>query len=76
VGALIPSQLGYNRPFPEVSNYRGPIKNLYFTGAGWHPGGNVTGAPGYNTARVIIEDLGLKVWWNPPDPRRDWAALE
>ncbi|MDG6906360.1 MAG: NAD(P)/FAD-dependent oxidoreductase [Nitrososphaerota archaeon] len=76
VGALVPSQLGYNRPFPEVSSYKCEIKNLYFTGAGWHPGGNITGAPGYNTARIIMENLGLKVWWNPPDPRRDWAELD
>ncbi|MBI4291953.1 MAG: NAD(P)/FAD-dependent oxidoreductase [Betaproteobacteria bacterium] len=75
VGALIPSQLGFNRPFPEVSNYRTPIKNLYLTGAGTHPGGNVTGAPGYNAAQVIARDLRLDLWWNPPDPRKIWAEL-
>ncbi|MCS7142854.1 MAG: NAD(P)/FAD-dependent oxidoreductase [Aigarchaeota archaeon] len=76
VGALIPEQLVYNRPFPEVSNYRTPIKNLYLTGAPTHPTGNITGAPGYNTARVIAQDLGINLWWNPPDPRREWASLE
>jgi len=76
VGALIPEQLGFNRPFREVSNYRTPIKNLYITGASTHPTGNITGAPGYNTARVIAEDLGLKLWWNPPDPRKVVSELK
>ncbi|MCH8820639.1 MAG: hypothetical protein IIB03_10025, partial [Acidobacteria bacterium] len=46
------------------------------TGAGTHPGGNITGAPGYNAAQVVIRDLGKEVWWNPPDPRKDWAELD
>jgi phytoene dehydrogenase-like protein len=75
VGALIPEQLGANRPFPEVSGYRTPITGLYLTGAGTHPSGNITGAPGYNTAQVIARDLGLNVWWNPPDPRKIWGEL-
>lgn len=75
VGALIPSQLGYNRPFPEVSNYRTYIEGLYVSGASTHPGGNVTGAPGYNAAKVLAEDLGLDLWWKPRDLRQDWASL-
>jgi phytoene dehydrogenase-like protein len=75
VGALIPEQLGYNRPFPEVSGYRTPIDSLYLTGSGTHPSGNITGAPGYNAAQVIARDLGLDVWWNPPDPRKTWREL-
>ena len=27
-------------------------------GAGTHPGGEVTGAPGHNAAHVILEELG------------------
>ncbi|MBI4457101.1 MAG: NAD(P)/FAD-dependent oxidoreductase [Acidobacteria bacterium] len=76
VGALIPEQLGFNRPFPEVSNYRTPIKNLYLTGAGTHPTGNITGAPGYNTAQVIVRDLGIDLWWSPPDPRKVWSEMD
>ena len=34
-------------------------------GSSCHPGGNITGAPGYNAAKVIAESLGLKTWWNP-----------
>ncbi len=76
VGALIPEQLGFNRPFPEVSNYRTPIKRLFLTGAGTHPTGNITGAPGYNAAQVIARDLGMDVWWSPPDPRKVWSEMD
>ena len=55
---------------------RGSIDRLYLTGAGTHPGGNITGAPGYNAAQVVIRDLGMEVWWNPPDPRKVWAELD
>ncbi|SRR5579884_437179 len=75
VGALIPQQLGFNRPFSEVSGYRTHIRNFYLTGSGTHPGGNITGAPGYNAAQVIARDLGLDIWWNPPDPRKLWGEL-
>jgi phytoene dehydrogenase-like protein len=76
VGALIPSQLGYNRPFPEVSSYRTFVEGLYLTGASTHPSGTITGAPGYNTARVLAEDLGLDLWWRPKDVREVWAELD
>ena len=76
VGALIPEQLGFNRPLPQVSGYKAPIDRLYLTGAGTHPGGNITGAPGYNAAQVVLRDLGKDVWWNPPDPRKVWAELD
>lgn len=45
------------RPLPELANYRTPIKGLYLTGASTHPGGGVSGAPGYNTARRVLADL-------------------
>jgi hypothetical protein len=44
-------------------------------GGAAHPGGNITGLPGYNAARIICEDLGLAPWWNPPDPEGLWAEL-
>lgn len=45
------------RPLPELANYRTPLKGLYLTGASTHPGGGVSGAPGYNTAKVVLTDL-------------------
>jgi phytoene dehydrogenase-like protein len=37
--------------------YRSPVRALYMCGAGTHPGGEVTGAPGHNAAAVILGDL-------------------
>ncbi|MFU8773630.1 MAG: phytoene desaturase family protein, partial [Anaerolineales bacterium] len=50
-------QIAFMRPIPGFARYRTPIENLYLCGAGTHPGGGVTGLPGYNAAREIIYDL-------------------
>jgi phytoene dehydrogenase-like protein len=34
-----------------------PVRGLYLCGAGAHPGGGVTGAPGYNAALRVLTDL-------------------
>ena len=47
-------QLFFMRPLPGWAHYRTPIDGLYLCGAGTHPGGGVTGAPGYNAARAIL----------------------
>jgi phytoene dehydrogenase-like protein len=49
-------QLFFSRPLPGWAQYRTPIEGLYLCGAGTHPGGGVTGAPGYNAAHVILKD--------------------
>jgi len=49
-------QLFFMRPLPGWAHYRTPVEGLYLCGAGTHPGGGVTGAPGYNAARQIIKD--------------------
>ena len=53
---LVDSQMLSNRPLPGWSDYRTPIKGLYLCGAGTHPGGEVTGAPGHNAAHQVIKD--------------------
>jgi phytoene dehydrogenase-like protein len=55
-GDLSLEQLFFMRPVPGYANYRTPIGGLYLCGAGTHPGGGVTGAPGYNAARRILAD--------------------
>ncbi len=50
-------QLAFMRPIPGFGRYRMPIAGLYLCGAGAHPGGGVTGAPGYNAAREVLHDL-------------------
>jgi phytoene dehydrogenase-like protein len=49
-------QLWAARPVLGHGDYRGPIKGLYMCGAGTHPGGGVTGAPGHNAAHAILAD--------------------
>ena len=45
------------RPLLGWSRYRTPIDGLYLCGAGTHPGGGITGAPGLNASREILADL-------------------
>ena len=63
VGALTGDQFGDNRPFAGAGQYRGDLKGLYLCGSCCHPGGNITGLPGYNCARVILRDLGVPAPW-------------
>jgi len=56
-GALSLNQLFSARPMLGQADYRGALPGLYLCGAGTHPGGGVTGAPGHNAARVIKADL-------------------
>ena len=55
-GALTLDQLFWARPALGYADYRGPVRGLYHCGAGAHPGGGVTGAPGHNAARAILAD--------------------
>ncbi|MEZ5709074.1 MAG: NAD(P)/FAD-dependent oxidoreductase [Blastomonas sp.] len=55
-GAMTLDQLWSARPVLGHGGYRGPISGLYMCGAGTHPGGGVTGAPGHNAARAILAD--------------------
>jgi len=50
-------QLFYMRPVPGWARYATPVRGLYLCGAGAHPGGGVTGAPGYNAARQVLSHL-------------------
>lgn len=55
-GDLRLEQLFFMRPVPGWSQYRTPIRGLYLCGAGAHPGGGVTGAPGHNAAHQLLRD--------------------
>ena len=56
-GEMSLDQLFAFRPLIGWARYRTPIAGLYLCGAGTHPGGGVTGAPGMNASREIIKDL-------------------
>jgi phytoene dehydrogenase-like protein len=50
-------QLFTMRPLLGWARYASPIGGLYLCGAGTHPGGGVTGLPGWNAAREILRAL-------------------
>jgi phytoene dehydrogenase-like protein len=56
-GQLDLNQLFSARPMLGHADHRSPIAGLYMCGAGTHPGGGVTGAPGHNAAREILSDF-------------------
>ncbi|MBT3603704.1 MAG: NAD(P)/FAD-dependent oxidoreductase [Candidatus Latescibacteria bacterium] len=74
VGAFGNGQVGHNRPFAGAGNYRGYLDGLYLCGSCCHPGGNITGLPGYNAAQVILNDLDLVADWMP-DPLESIMGL-
>ena len=64
-GSIFHGQMGLDqllimRPIPGWGQYQTPIKNLYLCGAGVHPGGGVTGAPGYNAAQMVLAKVGKR----------------
>jgi phytoene dehydrogenase-like protein len=59
-GALTLDQLWAARPLLGHADYRAPVKGIYLCGAGAHPGGGVTGAPGHNCARELLRDFGRR----------------
>ena len=50
-GEMLPGQLLEERHGPERF---GGIEGLYLAGSGAHPGGAVTGAPGYLAAKAVL----------------------
>jgi phytoene dehydrogenase-like protein len=59
-GELSSDQLFWKRPVAHYADYRTPLHGLYICGASTHPGGGVSGIPGYNAAREILRDLGKR----------------
>jgi phytoene dehydrogenase-like protein len=53
-GQMELAQMGPLRPLPGCGHYQSPIANLYLCGAGTHPGGGLTGWPGYLAAQKLI----------------------
>jgi len=49
------AQIFFMRPLPGWGRYGTPIENLYLCGSGTHPGGGITGLPGYYAAKRILQ---------------------
>jgi phytoene dehydrogenase-like protein len=43
------------RPVYGAAQYDTPVAHLFLCGAGTHPGGGLTGQPGRNAARRILD---------------------
>ncbi|MEU8304290.1 NAD(P)/FAD-dependent oxidoreductase [Actinomadura sp. NPDC048955] len=68
-----PGQRGVDRPFPGMRGHAVPgVERLYLAGSSAHPGGNITGFPGYLAASQIADEVGVSRWW---DVRDIWAEL-
>ena len=72
-GAFTDGQYLDGRPFAGAGQYRSHMGGLYLCGSATHPGGNITGLPGYNAAQVILSDLGVAAPWAPPSLEEQWA---
>lgn len=55
-GELRVDQMLSLRPFAGAAQYRMPVAGLYLCGAGTHPGGDVTGLPGWTAAGVALRE--------------------
>ena len=53
-GNIFHGDMTLNQLFLFRFGYKTPVKNLYLCGSGTHPGGGVTGLPGFNAAREIL----------------------
>lgn len=55
-GELSVEQMLFLRPLPGIAQYRGPVPGLWLASAGCHPGGGVSGTPGWNAALAMEAD--------------------
>lgn len=53
-------QMFMSRPLLSYSSYRGPVEDLYLTGASTHPGGGIMGASGRIVALTMLDVLSLQ----------------
>jgi phytoene dehydrogenase-like protein len=53
-GDFAMDQMLMMRPTYEAAQYATPIPGLHLCSAGSHPGGDITGAAGYNAAQEIL----------------------
>ncbi len=60
---------GRNRPMPELSSQRTPIKNYYMTGMCMHPAHGIGRGQSYNCYKLIAQDFNLKY---KPWEERGW----
>jgi phytoene dehydrogenase-like protein len=58
-GELAVERMFFLRPVIGAAQYETPVSGLYLCGAGSHPGGGISGAPGWNAAgRILAAENG------------------
>jgi phytoene dehydrogenase-like protein len=55
-GELSVEQMLFLRPLPGIAQYKGPVPGLWLASAGCHPGGGISGTPGWNAALAMEAD--------------------
>lgn len=55
-GEMTLDQFFFMRPTAGWARYAMPVHGLYLCGAATHPGGGLTGLPGFNAARRVLSD--------------------
>jgi len=56
-GELQADQLLVNRPVNAAASYQTPVAGLFLASAGAHPGGGISGLPGWNAALLALKDV-------------------
>lgn len=56
-GDLTLNQVFFRRPARKFADYKSPIAGLFLSSSSTHPGGAVTGVPGYNAATVVLKNM-------------------
>ena len=59
---MLIDQMFMFRPIPELARYETPLKGLFLSNGGMHPGGGIFGAPGRNAARVVRRSLERRLF--------------
>jgi phytoene dehydrogenase-like protein len=70
-GGPLAALLGRDR---ELTRYTTPVPGLYLTGSGTFPGAGVSGAPGRNTAHVVLNARWRGARRGGPSPSRSRGA--
>jgi phytoene dehydrogenase-like protein len=58
-GELTLEQLLFQRPIAGYAKYKTPIKNLWMSGSGTHPGGGIMGSGGELSAKSILNEKAI-----------------
>jgi phytoene dehydrogenase-like protein len=59
---MLIDQMFMFRPIPELARYETPLRGLFLSNAGMHPGGGIFGAPGRNASHVVRRSLRRRLF--------------